>query len=134
MAASSWAVKSQAKVGPCKEAVLKINLLYERKEACDHSFPPVVQNVYLDNVTCDKSKYGVMIEGYEDICNIRNIEVKNCHFNGVQDGNSIKGMVKNVIIANTYINGKLRDEAQSGMLDARLQQASEVDLLYRHRA
>lgn len=27
------------KVGQCKEAVLKINLLYERKEACDHSFP-----------------------------------------------------------------------------------------------
>ena len=27
-------------VGQCNEAVLKINLLYERKEACDHSYPP----------------------------------------------------------------------------------------------
>ncbi|MDE7145073.1 MAG: glycoside hydrolase family 88 protein, partial [Duncaniella sp.] len=94
-------------VGQCKEAVLKINLLYERKEDCDHSFPPVVQNVYLDNITCNESKYGVMIEGYEDICNIRNIEVINCRFNGVKDGNSVNGMVRNLIIANTYINGKL---------------------------
>ena len=95
-------------VGQCKEAVLKINLLYERREACDHSFPPVVQNVYLQNITCDHSQYGIKIEGYEDICNIRNIEVIDCHFNGVTSGgNSVEGLTKNVIVANTYINGKL---------------------------
>lgn len=98
------------KVGQCNEAVLKINLLYERKEDCDHSFPPVVQNVYLDRVTCNESKYGVMIEGYEDICNIKNIEVINCRWNGVKEGNSVNGMVRNLIIANTYINGKLCNE------------------------
>ena len=101
------------KVGQCKEAVLKINLIYERKEPCDHSFPPIVRNVYLDNVTCQKSQYGIKIEGYEDICNISNIEVRDCRFDGVaKGGNSIEGMTKNVIIANTYINGKLCAESE----------------------
>ncbi len=98
-------------VGQCNEAVLKINLIYERKEACDHSFPPVVQDVYLENISCKESKYGIVIEGYEDLCNIRNIEVKNCKWDGVKNGgNSINGLTKNVRIANTYINGKLVTE------------------------
>ncbi|MCM1522111.1 MAG: glycoside hydrolase family 88 protein [Muribaculaceae bacterium] len=98
-------------VGQCKEAVLKINLIYERREACDHSYPPVVQNVYLQNVTCKKSEYGVKIEGFEDLCNVRNIELIDCHFDNVSSGgNSIEGLVKNLIIANTYINGKLVTE------------------------
>lgn len=94
-------------VGQCREAVLKINLLYERREACDHSYPPVVQNVCLENITCKESRYGVMIETFEDICNVRDIEVIDCHFDGVKSGNSVKGLVKNLIIANTYMNGKL---------------------------
>lgn len=99
-------------VGQCKEAVLKINLVYEKKEKCDRSYPPVVQNVYLDNITCKESKYGVMIEGFQDICNIRNIEVKNCHFDGVKKGNSIKGLTKNVRFANLYINGELSKDCE----------------------
>jgi polygalacturonase len=51
-------------VGQCKEAVLKINTDYEPKEACCRGFYPIVRNVYMDNVTCQKSKYGVMIVGY----------------------------------------------------------------------
>ena len=51
-------------VGECREAVLKINLQYENREKCDRSFPPVVRHVYLDNVTSEKSKYGVLITGY----------------------------------------------------------------------
>ena len=95
-------------VGQCNEAVLKINLLYERKEACDHSYPPVVQDVYLENISCKESKWGIVIEGYEDLCNIRNIEVKDCKWDGVVNGgNSISGLTKNVRVANTYINGKL---------------------------
>ncbi|MDE5667983.1 MAG: glycoside hydrolase family 88 protein, partial [Duncaniella sp.] len=98
-------------VGQCNEAVLKINLLYERKEACDHSYPPVVQDVYLENITCKESKWGIMIEGYEDLCNIRDIEVKNCKWDGVKNGgNSISGLTRNVRVANTYINGKLVDQ------------------------
>lgn len=44
----------------------------------------MVQDVYLENITCKESKWGIMIEGYEDLCNIRNIEVKNCKWDGVK--------------------------------------------------
>ena len=98
-------------VGQCKEAVLKINLVYEQREKCQRAFPPVVQNVFLENVTCRKSKFGVKIEGFDDICNIRNVEVKDCDFNGVTtDGNSITGMTEGVRFINLKINGKLCPE------------------------
>lgn len=94
-------------VGQCKEAVLKINLVYEQREICDRSFPPTVQNVYLDNVTCKKSKFGVKIEGFEDLCNIHNIQVKNSTFDGVTSGtNSITGLYDNVTFTNLLLNGK----------------------------
>lgn len=95
-------------VGQCKEAVLKINLDYEPREKCDRSFPPIVRNVYLDNVNCNKSKYGVMIVGLPDKCNVYNVEVANCNFNGVTSGgNNITGEVKNIVFDNLRINGKL---------------------------
>lgn len=95
-------------VGQCKESVLKINLVYEPDEACDRSYPPTVRNVWLDNITCRESKYGVMIEGFKEICNIDNINVDNCDFTGVTSGgNSISGLVKNIRFNNLRINGRL---------------------------
>jgi len=95
------------KVGQCKEAVLKINLVYENRENCDRSFPPVVRNVYLDNVTSTKSRYGVMITALEDLCNVYNINVTNSKFDGVAEGNFISGQTKDVKFENLYINGEL---------------------------
>ncbi len=92
-------------VGQCDEAVLKINLDYEPNEKCKRAYPPVVRNVYLENVTCNKSKYGVRIIGLEDKCNVYNIELKDCNFNGVADGNKITGEVKDVVLENVKING-----------------------------
>lgn len=95
------------KVGRCKEAVLKINLVYDKKEICQRDFPPTVRNVFLQNVTCNESKYGVKIEGFEDLCNIHNIVVKDCTFNGVTTGgNSIEGLTEGVQFINLKINGK----------------------------
>lgn len=94
------------KVGQCREAVLKINLVYEQREKCQRDFPPTVRNVYLENVNCEKSKFGVKIEGFDDMCKIFNVEVKDCVWNGVAtDGNSIKGMVDDVRLINLTING-----------------------------
>ena len=93
-------------VGECREAVLKINLLYESREQCDRSFAPLVRNVYLDNVTSQKSQYGVLITGYDDKTNIENIHVTNSRFNNVQKGvNSVTG-AKDVVFENLWINGK----------------------------
>lgn len=93
-------------VGECREAVLKINLQYENREKCDRSFPPVVRHVYLDNVTSEKSKYGVLVTGYDDRLNVQDIHVTNCRFNNVEKkGNLITG-AKDVVLKELYINGK----------------------------
>lgn len=96
------------KVGRCAESVLKINLVYEPKEACERGHYPTVRNVYLDNVTCESSRYGVMIEGFEDRCNINDIVVKDCRFNGVTSGgNSVNGQAERVVLDNVVINGEV---------------------------
>ncbi len=93
-------------VGQCREAVLKINLVYESKEACRRDFAPTVRNVFLENVNCKKSKYGVKIDAFDDICNVYNIEVKNCRFDGVTTGaNSINGKTADIRLENLTING-----------------------------
>lgn len=95
-------------VGQCHEAVMRINLNYEPKEAAKRGFNPIVRNVYMENVTCQKSKYGILLNGLDDADNIYNINVKNCTFNGVQDKGVMRtGMSHDLNIENTYINGSL---------------------------
>ena len=72
-------------VGQCKESVLRINLNYEPKEVCCRGFYPTVRNVYMENVTCQKSRYGMRLNGLDEVDNIYNINIKNCQFNGVWD-------------------------------------------------
>ena len=94
-------------VGQCREAVLRINLQYENRENCNRGFTPTVRNVHLKNVTCEKSKLGVLIIGLDDNDHVYNISVEDSHFNNVaKDGNDIKG-AKDVTFKNLYINGKL---------------------------
>jgi polygalacturonase len=94
------------KVGQCREAVLKINLLYENSEDCQRDFPPTVRKVYLQNINCGKSRYGVLIDGLKDDKHVYDIHVTDCTFNGVERGNSVKG-AKDVIFTNLLINGQL---------------------------
>lgn len=95
-------------VGQCKESVLKINLKYEQNEDCVRDFPPVVRNVVMENVHSRKSDLGVFIDGLDESINVENICVKNCNFEGVKNGNLIKG-AKDVRFENLLINGKLVD-------------------------
>ena len=95
-------------VGQCKEAVLKINLNYESNENAPRGFNPIVRNVYMTNVTCQKSNYGVLLDGLNDADNIYNINVSNCKFNGVQDRAIMrKGKSHDLHIDNVYVNGSL---------------------------
>ncbi|MBE6281805.1 MAG: glycoside hydrolase family 28 protein [Bacteroides sp.] len=95
-------------VNECNEAVMRINLLYEPNEDCNAAFPPVVRNVYLSNVTSQKSKYGIIIDGFEDKANVYNIHVTDCEFNNVSKGNTrISGMTENICLDNLKINGEV---------------------------
>jgi polygalacturonase/rhamnogalacturonyl hydrolase YesR len=95
------------KVGVCKESVLKINLDYEPKEICCRGYYPTVRNVYMENVTSEKSQYGVQIIGLEEDTYVYDITVKDCKFNGVKDGNFMSGKTRNVKFDNLFINGSL---------------------------
>ncbi len=92
-------------VGQCREAVLKINLQYENRENCKRGFDPIVRNVHIQNITSEKSQFGVYIVGLEDDSHVYNVSVEDCHFNNVASGNSING-AKDVTFKGLHINGK----------------------------
>ena len=68
-------------------------------------FPPMVRRVFLDNITCEKSRFGVLISGLPDRTNVYDIRVSNSRFNGVEKGNSVSG-AKEVVYENLLINGQ----------------------------
>lgn len=70
-------------VGQCKEAVMRINLVYEPNEIAERGHIPTVRNIFMENVTCQKSKHGVLINGLDDEDRVYNVHVKNCTFNGL---------------------------------------------------
>jgi len=98
-------------VGQCGEAVLKVNTDYEPREVCCRGFYPQVRNVTMENVTCKKSKYGVMIVGYQDpqlAYTVNNITVRNCQFDGVYNKPIHQiGLAQNITYDNLVINGSL---------------------------
>ena len=87
---------------------MKINLDYERKEICYRGFEPIVNNVNVENVTCQKSDYGVLIIGRDSLENVYDINIKNCKFDGVvKEPVKITGKTRNVKFDNLVINGSL---------------------------
>jgi polygalacturonase len=74
------------KIGEVKEAVLKINFFYEEGE--NGSFIPKVRNVFLNNITSEKSKYAVWIKAFEN-SPAENIHISNCIFKNAADENMI---------------------------------------------
>ena len=95
------------KVGQCGEAVIKINLDYEHHEVCCRGYNPTVRNINVEKVTCNKSKYGVLVIGLDTICNVYNVNVKDCQFNGVAQGNRITGQTRDIRYDNYLVNGSL---------------------------
>ncbi len=95
-------------VGQCKEAVVKINLDYEPKEVCYRGFEPAVHNVNVENVTSNKSEYGVLVIGLNNVENVYDINIKNCKFNGVyKKPVEITGKTRDIKFENLFINGNL---------------------------
>lgn len=98
----------RVKVGQCKEAVVKINLDYEPEEPCYRGFEPEVRDVNVEDVTCWKSAYGVLIVGRDSVENVSDIRLKDCVFNGIGRENvRITGKTRNVKFDNVMMNGSL---------------------------
>ena len=95
------------KVGQCGEAVVKINLDYEPKEVCCRGFNPTVRQINVENVTCSKSKYGVLIVALDSVCNVYDVNIRNCRFDGVQQGNKTTGQTRDISFERLFVNGSL---------------------------
>ena len=95
------------KVGQCGEAVIKINLDYELNEICCRGYNPIVRNINVENITCNKSKYGVLVVALDTVCNVYDVNIKNCQFNGVAQGNKITGQTRDIRYDNLFVNGSL---------------------------
>ena len=94
-------------VGQCGEAVVKINLDYEHNEICCRGYNPTVRNINVENVTCNKSKYGVLVVALDTVCNVYDVNLKNCKFEGVAQGNKITGQTRDIRYENYFVNGSL---------------------------
>ncbi|MBQ1650666.1 MAG: glycoside hydrolase family 88 protein, partial [Prevotella sp.] len=96
-------------VGQCREAVLRINLQYEPNEQSQRGFRPTVKNIYMENVTCKKSQYGILLDGLEDTVAVDYISLKNCNFGGVTEKPILKrGKIgKKLKFSKLIINNKL---------------------------
>lgn len=96
------------RVGQCKEAVMRINLNYQPKEASERGHIPSVHNVWMENVTCQKSKYGIEINGIQEAEAVYDIHVRNCTFTGVQDKPFFReNRMRNIDFDNLSVNGKI---------------------------
>jgi polygalacturonase len=85
-------------VGECNEAVFRIELKYEQRDG-DGPYPPVIKNVELRNITSQKSRYGVFIEGRDESIQVSNIRFIDCTFNNVQAPVRITG-AENIVFEN----------------------------------
>ena len=92
-------------VGEVKEAVVRVNMRYPIYSDPNQEFIPTVQNFLIENVTSNKSKFGILIDGYSEDFPVRNLIIKNCRFNGVTDGNDIE-FAQDLVYENYYMNGK----------------------------
>ncbi|MEJ2615637.1 MAG: glycoside hydrolase family 28 protein, partial [Ignavibacteriaceae bacterium] len=96
------------KVGQVREAIVKLNMHYDPPEAEGYHNDPVFENIYVENVTSQKSRYGLFLDGLEN-SHIRNITIKDCKFNGVDKGNYIN-YTDGLKVINFYINGQLMED------------------------
>lgn len=91
-------------VGQVREAVVKINCSYDPREG-QGKFMPVVKNVYVSNVTSEKSRYGLSLMGIKGENCVENIWINNCEFSGVEQGNRVQ-YVKNLNLKDLVVNGE----------------------------
>ena len=93
------------KVGEVRDAVIKIDYYYEEGDA--GKFTPVMKNINVSNLTCEKSPFAVWVKAYK-YSPVKGLLLKDCSFNNIKNENvleNIQGLkFKNVLINNTLVN------------------------------
>ena len=88
------------KVGQVADAVVRIYFYYMEGDAGQHK--PIVRNVRVENVTSEKSSYGLLLKGYPYSL-ISDVSLKNCIFKNAEKGNSTLN-VEHIHLENVTIN------------------------------
>jgi polygalacturonase len=91
-------------VGEVSDAILSINCSYHINTEGEGKFPPSIKNVYMTNVTSQKSSFAMWLDGINGINCVNNINLTNCVFSGVKGKNYFKNIGK-VTLTNVLING-----------------------------
>jgi len=93
------------RVGQCSEAVFRIEMKYEGVESGPDM--PEIRNVFLSGIETGRSEYGLWIDGFKNVINVHNIQIRNCSFNNVAKPNILIGAEKPVF-DEFRINGELQ--------------------------
>lgn len=94
-------IKNMA-VETVRDAIFSIDFYYEDAKG---PYIPIVKNVRLENIKSKKSKYAIHINT-DDISKIKNLDILDCEFQNVSDGNSINGHLENLNLKNVILNGQ----------------------------
>jgi polygalacturonase len=90
-------------VGEVADAVVQVTFYYE--EGPGGPFKPTVKNVFVSDVTCEKSgQYGLDLQGYPDDP-ITGVYLTSCDFKGAAKGNNFQN-VKELKVTNVRVNGQ----------------------------
>ena len=92
-------------VGEVRESVVKVNMQYTLDDTVS-IFMPQINDIVVENVTSTASKYGVQLVGYSDEHAISGVTVRNCRFEGVQQGNYLEHVAE-ATFDSLYVNGEL---------------------------
>ncbi len=90
-------------VGVCREAIMRVELKYEGVTSGPNM--PSLSDIIISGVNSSGSRYGVWIDGFEDVTNVRDVLLKDCRFDQVKDGNRIVG-AENVCFEKVFLNGE----------------------------
>lgn len=94
------------RVGQCAEAVYRVEMKYEGVTKGPNM--PEIRNVFLSDIVSQKSTYGLWIDGFDNVTNVHNIQIRNCTFNNVTKPNVIVGAGK-LFFEGFRINGEVQN-------------------------
>lgn len=98
------------RVGEVSDAVIRIYFYYSEGDVGQYT--PIVRNIFVNNLSSQKSKFALFFQGYER-SPIANVNLINCQFNNVAEENELKDVI-DLKMSSVVVNGKsLRDEQLS---------------------
>ena len=93
---------SNITIGQVAQAAVEVDFFYEEGEG--GPFKPVVKDIYISNVTSQKSKYGIFLRGFSN-APIAGVSLSQCTFNNAAQNNFVQN-VQSVQVKDVLVNGR----------------------------